>query len=144
MILVDSNVLVAAIAEEHQHNVASIRFLSSTDRLRLLIAAHSLSETYSTLTRNSGPFAFDPVLAQQAVADLHRHVRVVQFQTAGQTTDVIRRFAMLGGVGPRLYDYLIGATGEAFGADTIVTWNVRHFVPLFPHLRVATPAELVA
>lgn len=58
--------------------------------------------------------------------------------TAPQTLDAIRRFGALG-IGPRLYDYLIGATGEAYGARTIVTWNTRHFTPLFPQLTVITP-----
>lgn len=142
MILIDSNVLVAASVGEHPHHPSSNLFLG-TARDRLLVAAHSFSETYTNLTRPHPGYHVQPTVAMAQIDTMAKFVRTVQLDP-GATLAAMRRFTMLGGVGPRLYDYLIGATGEAFGADTIVTWNVRHFVPLFPHLRIVTPAELAA
>lgn len=143
MTLIDSNVLIASLVETHEHSEASRQFLAATAPYEFVIASHSCCEAYNHLTRSNGPFRISPALAQQQITSLIQTIRTVSLSVS-QTMETIRRFATLGGVGPRLYDYLIGATGEAFGADTIVTWNVRHFVPLFPHLRIVTPAELTA
>jgi len=51
---------------------------------------------------------------------------------------------MSGGVGPRLYDRLIGEVALAHGIETIVTWNVGHMRTLFPALVVAAPNEALA
>lgn len=141
MNFVDSNVWIAALVAEHVHNAAARRFLRGSPASSLATAAHCLSEAYSQLTRASGPFCFDPRDAAEQVQLVAANVTVHSL-SAAQTRDAIQRFAATRGIGPRLYDYLIGATAVAHGADTVVTWNVRHFAPLFPHLRVVTPAEL--
>lgn len=107
------------------------------------VALHSVSETYATITRINRPFRMTGPAAMSAISALIADIRVVTM-TDAQTIDAIRRFSSLGGSGPRLYDYLIGATGEANGADIIATWNTRDFDGLFPTLRIATPAELAA
>jgi predicted nucleic acid-binding protein len=63
--------------------------------------------------------------------------------TAAQTFDAVRRYAGDGGVGPRLYDRLIGEAAVAHGLARIITWNVTHMRRLFPGLTVVTPAELL-
>jgi predicted nucleic acid-binding protein len=120
LILVDTNVFVAASIVEHVHHSPSQQFLNATPAAQTLVAAHSLAECYSTLTKARGPAEADPVEVTVAVNAYAAAFRIVSLNSA-QTVDAIRRFAALGGVGPRLYDLLIGATGEAFGADTIVT-----------------------
>lgn len=142
MILIDSNVLIAALFEGHPHHVVSLAYINSIEAHQILIAAHSIAETYSTLTRPSRPYRLTGNEAVVAVDRLASGSHIVALP-ATQTVDAIRRFSTLG-TGPRLYDFLIGATGEAFGADTIVTWNVRDFDGLFPALRIVTPADLLA
>ena len=143
MILVDSNVLIATSAVTHIHHIPSRAFLFSYAPVDLAVTAASLCEVYNNLTRPPPRFNFPPIVAQAQVDDIAQRLRVVALEPTAVIA-TIRRFALLGGTGPRLYDYLIGATGEAFGADTIVTWNVRHFDRLFSHLRIITPAELTA
>jgi hypothetical protein len=63
--------------------------------------------------------------------------------TPAQTFDVVRRYAGEGGVGPRLYDRLIGEAALAAGLPRIVTWNIGHMRGLFPGLQVLTPPEVV-
>lgn len=143
MILADSNVLIAALVDRHPHHLPSVEFLGGPDQTDILIATHCLAEALGNLTRPFPGHGLPPVTVKSQIDSLIQNLHVVQLDALA-TLDAIRRFALQGGVGPRLYDYLIGATGEAFGADTIVTWNVRHFVPLFPHLRIVTPAEFTA
>jgi len=61
--------------------------------------------------------------------------------TPAQTFDAIGLFDGMGGIGPRLYNCLIGRAAVVQGLRTIVTWNVRDMHCLFPGLRVATPAD---
>ena len=137
MILLDTNVLVAALVQGHPHNAQSIRIIDTASVSTTLIVAHSLAETYSTLTRANRPFRDVGPAVWVAIDELVAATRLVAF-SASETQDAIRRFSALG-TGPRLYDYLIGATGQAHGARTIVTWNVKDFVPLFPDLEIVTP-----
>ena len=139
MILIDTNVLVAALVADHIHHETSVECLLRLPASLTVAAAHSLAECYSTLTRINGLYRYPAVEAWTATANLATRIRFVAL-TAPQTLDAVRRFSALG-IGPRLYDYLIGASGELAGAQTIVTWNVRHFGALFPELKIVTPAE---
>lgn len=59
--------------------------------------------------------------------------------TPAQTLGAVRSYADQGGVGPRLYDKLIGETAVLNAIPTIVTWNVRQMRALFPDLAIVTP-----
>ncbi len=49
-----------------------------------------------------------------------------------------------GGIGPRLYDRLIGEAAVAHAIPRILTWNVGHMRGLFPNLVVTTPTDFVS
>lgn len=140
MILLDTNVLVAALWDGHPNHDASLPLAAATTAT--MVAVHSVAETYATLTRIDRPFRMSGTVAMAAIAALTADIHVVGLNGV-QTIDAIRRFSALG-TGPRLHDYLIGAAGEAHGADVIVTWNVRDFTGLFPALTVMTPADFSA
>ena len=141
-ILVDSNVVVAAYYRDHIHHAFSDRLLSEKSP-DCLIASHSLSEAYNHLTR--GPSGMPPLAPLQAAKLITAFASTIKCRaiTAAEVLAMIESFATLGGRGARLYDYLIGAVAVLEGADTIATWNVRHFAPLFPALRIATPEQLL-
>lgn len=143
-ILIDTNVVVAALVPTHPHHGPSAAVLND-ERLEIFIAAHALAEAYSTLTRRGTGWAYQfaperAVTALQSVIDLTRTITM----SPAQTLDAIRMFSARGGRGPELYDFLIGQTGLLAGAAAIVTWNMRHFRPLFPDERVETPPECLA
>ncbi len=142
--LLDSNVLIALLAEAHEHHTASMALFSGEARFRFAVAAHSYAETYSTLTRRSGParFDFSPDEAWAALESLRAATDLVGL-TAAQTLEAVRGYAFAGGLGPRLYDRLIGEAAVAHGVPRIITWNVTHMRGLFPGLQVATPLELL-
>jgi len=137
LILFDSNILVAALFEGHPHYSASVGLVAAATIDSTMIAAHSLAETYSTMTRHNRPYRLSGPDAAAAIDIVAAGSRIVSL-SPGQTVDAVRKFSAIG-IGPRLYDYLIAATAEAFGASTIVTWNTRDFDGLFPALRVVTP-----
>ena len=112
---------------------------------RFAVAAHSYAETYSTLTRKGGPapFDFSPAQAWAALESLRAVTDLVGLSPA-QTLAAVRGYADGGGVGPRLYDRLIGEAAVAHGVPHIVTWNAAHMRGLFPRLAVSTPVEFLA
>jgi len=136
--LVDSNVVIAAVAEAHEHHPASLALF---DRQDLAVAAHSYAEAYSTLTRRGerAPFAFAPPEAWAALQSV-RAVTAILGLTPAQTFDAVRDYARAGGVGARLYDKLIGEVAALNEIPIIVTWNTAHLKSLFPDLEVVTPA----
>jgi len=140
LILLDSNVLIAALVVTHPHHEDSFAVLERATVATMMVAAHNLAETYSVVTRATLPYKVSGATAAQAIDRMAGRLTIA-ILSAAQTLDAIRRFGAIG-TGPRLYDYLIGATAEAHGADTIVTWNSRDFDGLFPALRIVTPAAL--
>jgi predicted nucleic acid-binding protein len=140
--LLDSNVLVAMLAEAHEHHAPSLALLAEGTDAQLAVAAHSYAETYSTLTRRGdhAPFRFTPGEAWAALESV-RAVTSLLGLTAPQTFDTIRRYAHDDGIGARLYDRLIGETAAMHEIPTIVTWNVGHMLSLFPELEICTPVE---
>ena len=143
--LVDANVLVAAVAAEHEHHSPSLNFAALMHRVRFAVAAHSFAEAYDTLTRDgkNGPFQFPPDEALAVLEDLRSRVDLLG-STPLQTFDGIRRYALGGGIGPRLYDKLIGDIAVLHGITSIVTWNLKHMGGLFASVAVQTPTEFMA
>ncbi|MDQ2861548.1 MAG: type II toxin-antitoxin system VapC family toxin [Pseudomonadota bacterium] len=143
--MLDSNVLVAMVAADHEHHAASVTLWTAPPFDRYAIAAHSYAEAYSTLTRGGrqGQFGFSPHEALGAL-DSVRAATVLVGLTAAQTFDAMRDYARGGGIGARLYDRLIGEAAAMHGIGAIVTWNLRHMRALFPDLTVVTPEGYAA
>lgn len=138
--LLDSNVVIAILAEAHEHHAASLALVTEGDAAAYAISAHSYAEAYSTLTRRSdhAPFRFSAEEAWAALESLRAVTRLVGL-TPSQTFDAVRAFAGKGGVGARLYDALIGQAAHVHDIPRIVTWNTRHMRSLFPDVNVLTP-----
>ena len=139
--LLDTNVVVAAVAEEHPHHGESYALLTRRDAKRFGVAAHGYAEAFNTLSRGgSASFGWTPSRVMTAL-DSVRAKTVLIGLSAEQTYDAVRDYALLGGVGPRVYDRLIGQAAVLNGIGAIVSWNVRHMSGLFPDLDVRTPGE---
>lgn len=140
--LLDSNVIVAAVAEEHSHHPASFPLLLGATPATTAIAGHSYAEAFTTLTRRNGPapHAWPPERAWAALESIAGVTSLVGL-TPLQSREAIKAFAIAGGVGARVYDWLIGQAAVQAGISTIITWNVSHLRGLFPDLKVVDPAE---
>lgn len=142
-LLLDTNVVVAALVDKHVHHGDSRR-LFETDA-RLYVASHSYAEAYVTLTRTGprGLFQKPPIVAMTSIRNLVAETEIAALD-AVQTVDAIGEFAAGGNIGARVYDYLIGRAGLAVGVSAIITWNTRHMKSLFPDRHVQTPTEYLA
>ena len=143
--MLDSNVVVAILAEAHEHHAASLALLAEPTRAHFAISAHSYAEAYSTLTHRGerAPFGFTAAEAWAALASMRAITGLIGL-TAAQTFEATGQYAASGGIGPRLYDALIGGAAVVHGIPSIVTWNVGHMRSLFPNLDVLTPEAFAA
>lgn len=140
--LLDSNVLIAMMVIEHPHHASSANVLNGARKTRHAVAAHSYAEAYNILTRQGerAPYRFAPEDAWAALESLRAVTDLVGL-TPARTFDAIGSYARGGGIGPRLYDRLIGEVAITHGIATIITWNIGHMRGLFPSLTITTPAE---
>ncbi len=142
--LIDSNVLIAMLAEAHEHHGPSLGLLIDGHDAQFAVAAHSYAEAYNTLTRRGerAPFQFTAEEAWAALESVRAATSLIGL-TAPQTFDAIRSYAHGGGIGARLYDRLIGETAVTHAIPQIVTWNVGHMRSLFPKLTITTPKDFI-
>ncbi len=142
--LIDSNVLIAMLAEAHEHHGPSLGLLIDGQDAQFAVAAHSYAEAYNTLTRRGegAPFQFTAEEAWAALESVRSATSLIGL-TAPQTFDAIRNYAQAGGIGARLYDRLIGEAAVTHAIPQIVTWNVGHMRSLFPKLTIATPKDFI-
>lgn len=104
-----------------------------------MLAAHSLAETYSVLTRLPAPHrlrANDALAAVEANWSAAPVVHLTGSETWAALTEAVR----LGAVGGQTYDTLIARTALKARAETILTWNVRDFAPFSTRIRIDAPA----
>ena len=109
------------------------------------MASHSYAEVFVQLTRQgpSAPVGMTADEAWAAIQALTTGISTVGL-TPAQTLESVRQYASMGGIGARLYDWLIGWAAVEAGVKVIVTWNVRHMRGLFPDLDIMTPAQALA
>lgn len=140
--LLDTNVIVAALADDHNDHRSSVVLLFDGAAPRFAVTAHVFAEAYNTLTRRGGAasFGWTPDRVMNAL-DTVRARTVLVGLSPEQTYDTVRDYASAGGVGPRVYDKLIGQAAVLHGIPAIISWNVRHMRGLFPELDVRTPDE---
>ncbi len=144
----DSSVLLAGLIDFGESSVAPIALLDRVARRELgapLTAWHCCLELFSVATRLPEEYRLtapdtrrlleEVIFAHFSVHDLPPERRAALFDEA--VTDGVS--------GGRIYDAEIGAVAVAAGAQTLVTGNRRHFVPLLRRgLRVLTAQELLA
>jgi predicted nucleic acid-binding protein len=140
---VDSNVLIAAGDEDDVHHRASAAILNAADPGEIAVPVHCYAETYSQLTRGDRPFRWSPQRAADYMANVAANTRLIG-ATPDETLEAVLLFVGSGGVGPRLYDHLIGSVAVASGINRLITWNVGHMRSLFPNLEVLTPEDALA
>ena len=138
--LCDTSALVATVCSWHEHHARTREELERRERAgeQLVLAAHSLAETYAVLTRLPGP---NRLRSGDAIALLDANWRKtpVVHLTAAETWRALRRAQRRGVIGGQTYDMLIAACALKAGAATIITWNVRHFAAATPEIGIEAP-----
>jgi predicted nucleic acid-binding protein len=132
--LIDTSCIIAAVCpwhESHESTAATI-----TARLdageQLVIAAHSLAEGYSVLTRLPAPYRLSPEDAATLVGANFADGATVIALTAADYKRLVARAPERGVSGGRTYDAIVVECARKAGVSTIVTLNRKDFASLLP------------
>jgi predicted nucleic acid-binding protein len=136
----DTSVLVAVFYGDHPHHAPSLDVFTRFAKKDVSCAAHSLFEVYSALTRMPGKHRMGGEQALLFTGSIQERLTIVAL-TADESAQTLQTFADLGVVGGAIYDALLAGCALKARAETIFTWNIRHYAQLGPKIapRLQTP-----
>ena len=139
--LCDTSGLVAAVCTWHEHHDRTrIELQRRADSgEELVLAAHSLVETYAVLTRlpGQGRLRVDDAIA---LIEANWADTPVAHLTPKETWGALHQARRRSLAGGQMYDVLVAVSALKAGASTILTWNVRHFAPFADEIRIEAPS----
>jgi predicted nucleic acid-binding protein len=139
-LFLDTSVLIAAVRTADQRYSASNDLVRACSPKNAACAAHTLAETYASLTGMRPPNRFRPDQAMLVLDEFRRKFQCVEL-SAGEVLETARRITRYGLSGGIIYDALLIACARKIDAERIYTWNVRHFQMVAPDLaeRIVEP-----
>ena len=137
-VYLDTNVLVAASVQEHQHHLQSFDLVKAVKEgtFEGCISTHGLAEFYSVLTRAPCTPRVHPAEAGRFLNDNILPYFELIALSAEDYKAVLRSCASAGLIGGVVFDALHVHSAQKAGCDRIYTFNVKDF-------RFLAPADLV-
>ena len=135
-IFCDTSIFVAGCLKSHPNFQRANFVLKQAEQFPndSFCAAHSLAETYATLTRIPNQPRYNPVHVSQVIKEtILDHFNVVALDATAYQR-VIAQCVEDGLIGGIIYDALIMHCAATVKADRIYTFNVRHFQRALPTL----------
>ena len=138
--LLDTSVLVAAFYGDHEHHEPSMELFLRYEKRDVCYGAPSLAEVYASLTGMPGKYRAGPDEAMLFLGNIRERLTIARL-TDKEYFRTMEASAAAGATGGGIYDALLGACALKAGAETIYTWNVKHFKRLGTEIaaRTATP-----
>jgi predicted nucleic acid-binding protein len=126
--LLDTSCLVAAVCAWHRHHDSTRREIERREAAgeKLVLAAHSLAEAYSVLTRLPEPHRLRSDDALALIEANWGETRLVAL-AATDYRATLRRCRDAGIGGGAVYDALIAACARKARVATLVTWDLEGF-----------------
>ena len=136
----DTSVLIGAFWRGHPHHQASLKLLSAANKRKSACAMHTLAEVYATMTALPVKDVIPPEQALLFVQEVRDRLTLVTL-TAEEYYTTIEQAAALHFTSGRIYDALLLRCAAKVKAETIYTWNLKHFRAISPALaaRIQTP-----
>jgi predicted nucleic acid-binding protein len=122
----DSSVLVATFYGDHQHHDTSIALFSRLKTSSGCTAAQCLAEVYAVATGMPGRNRAAPGETLLFLRDVRERLAIVTLDD-DEYFHALKSTAEAGVSGGTLYDAVIAQCALKARAQTIYTWNVRHF-----------------
>ena len=124
--LLDTSCLVAAVCAWHRHHDATRREIERRDAAgeKLVLAAHSLAEAFSVLTRLPEPHRLRSNDAFALIEANWGETRLVAL-TGPDYRATLRRCRDVGIGGGAVYDALIAACARKARVATLLTWDLE-------------------
>jgi predicted nucleic acid-binding protein len=136
----DTSVLVATFYGDHEHHDDSIALFLRHKKVEACCGAHSLAEVYASLTGMPGKDRVSGDEALLFLGNIRDRLTIIALDS-DEYFKSLETSAAVGVVGGGIYDALLGSCALKAKAETIYTWNVKHFKRLGPDIaaRVASP-----
>lgn len=136
----DTSALVPVFYGDHEHHAASLERFLTADRQTGCCGAHSLAEVYSTLTGMPGKHRVTGDQAMLFVRDIQERLTPVAL-TADEYAAALETWSRLDIAGGTIYDALLASCALKAEAETIYSWNLRHYRRFGPQVleRLQTP-----
>lgn len=136
----DTSVLVPVFYGNHAHHRASLDLFIQFDKSTGCCGAHSLAEVYSTLTRMPGKHRISPEQAMLFIGSIRERLLIIAL-TGDEYADALQASSTRGIVGGGIYDAMLAHCAIKAQAETIYSWNVRHYALCAPEVteRLRTP-----
>jgi predicted nucleic acid-binding protein len=133
VILFDTSVIVCASHRADLRYRASLECVSAATPKTACGGAHSLAEVFSALTGRPHPMRMPISAALTIVEQMRDRMKIVALDE-DEYFEVVRESAKAGRMGGIIFDALLLACARKAKADTIYTWNARHFRKIAPDL----------
>ncbi len=135
--------MVAAVCAWHEHHAAAVAEIERRleRKEHLAVPAPALVEAYAVLTRLPAPHRISPADAWTLVETNFIELATVVTLSGAAYTRLLRRLAHEDIAGGRTYDAVIGECARQGRADTLLTFNQRHFDPPPPGVNVIAPTR---
>jgi predicted nucleic acid-binding protein len=122
----DTSVLVAAFWAGHPNHSASIRLVSTAGKKQSACAVHTLGEVYAVMTALPVRPVIPPEQVLLFVQEIRDRFTLVSLDEK-EYVETIEQTATAGFTGGRIYDALLLRCAAKAKAQTIYTWNLKHF-----------------
>ena len=138
---VDSSILIAGVHANHpRHAVAATWLIRNIPLHELMIAHHSILESYAVLTRLPGELRLTGSEAKQLLeSTIKNNMQVAEFHSYS-IWDSIDSLVNHSAVGGHSYDVFSAEILCQSGAEAIATFNTRHFSE-FASLSIIDPSQ---
>ena len=136
----DTSVLIAAFWGGHRDHQVSVKLLGTATKKQSACAVHTLAEVYAVMTA----LPVKPILPPEQVLLFVQEVRdrlTLVSLTETEYFETIQKTAESGFTSGRVYDALLLRCAAKVKAQTIYTWNLKHFQVIAPQQadRIRTP-----
>jgi len=122
----DTSVLVATFYGDHEHHAASFGLFSQQRKATACTAAHCLAEVYAVVTGMPGKDRASPDEALLFLRDVRDRLTMVTLDEI-EYFKVLEHAAATAVSGGTTYDAIVAQCALKAKAQTIYTWNLKHF-----------------
>ena len=129
----DTSVLVAAFRGDHVHHERSLRVFAAATTKDGACSVHTLAELFAVLTALPIKPPISPEHAMLFVDEIRARLAPISLDSQDYYR-TLRAAADRGLSGGRIYDALLLRCAKKCNAQTIYTWNLKHFEAIAPEL----------
>jgi predicted nucleic acid-binding protein len=136
----DTSVLVPVFYGDHVHHQASLELFIQFHKATGCCGAHSLAEVFSTLTRMPGKHRISGEQSMLFIGSIRERLSIVALD-GDEYAEALEASAARGIIGGGIYDAILAHCAIKARAETIYSWNTRHYLPCGPEVtrRLRTP-----